>query len=136
MVRLTEAQRAQLDALRQAYRAELPDKLGLIGSAVETLHAGGWEKAHLQALYDLIHKLTGSAAIYGFAGISHAAGQMETWALEALDGGLPESRRVELGPLMSALLAAYGASETLGGGSETMPAVGPRRVRRRGSASR
>lgn len=109
MARLTEAQRAQLDALRQSYRAELPDKLGLIGDAVDTLHAGGWEKAHLHALYDLIHKLAGSAAIYGFTGISRAAGDMESWALEALDGGLPESRRLELGALMSALRDAYGA---------------------------
>ena len=45
VTRLTEAQQAQLEALRQSYRAELPAKLELIGGAVETLHAGGWEKA-------------------------------------------------------------------------------------------
>ena len=126
MTRLTEAQRAQLEALRQSYRAELPAKLGLIGGAVHTLHAGGWEKEHLEALYDLIHKLTGSAAIYGFGSISRAAGDLESWALQALDGGLPEARRLELTALMSALQEAFDASETLGPG-------GPGRVRRRGS---
>ena len=112
MTRLTEAQRAELEALRQSYRAELPAKLGLIGGAVDALH-GGWEKAHLEALYDLIHKLTGSAAIYGFGDISRAAGDLESWALEALDGGLPEARRLELTALMSALQDAFSASEIL-----------------------
>jgi HPt (histidine-containing phosphotransfer) domain-containing protein len=125
VLRLTEAQRAQLEALRQAYRAELPAKLGLIGSAVEALHAS-WERAQLQALYDLIHKLTGSAAIYGFGDISRAAGDLESWALQALDSGLHEARRLELTPLMSALQEAFSTTETLGAG-------GPGRVRRRGS---
>jgi len=125
VTRLTEAQRAQLEALRQAYRAELPAKLGLIGGAVEALHAG-WERAQLQALYDLIHKLTGSAAIYGFRDISRAAGDLESWALQALDGGLHEARRLELTPLMSALRQAFSTTETLGPGA-------PGRVRRRGS---
>jgi len=125
VARLTEAQRAQLEALRQSYRAELPAKLGLIGGAVEAVHVGG-EKAHLQALYDLIHKLTGSAAIYGFGDISRAAGDLESWALQALDGGLPEAKRLELTALMSALQEAFSASETPGPG-------GPGRIRRRGS---
>jgi HPt (histidine-containing phosphotransfer) domain-containing protein len=125
VARLTDAQRAQLEALRQSYRAELPAKLGLIGVAVEALHAG-WERARLQALYDHIHKLTGSAAIYGFRDISRAAGDLESWALQALDGGLPEARRLELAALMSALQEAFRASET-------PPSGGPGRVRRRGS---
>jgi len=125
VARLTEAQRAQLEALRQSYRAELPAKLGLIGGAVEALHAGG-EKAHLQALYDLVHKLTGSAAIYGFGDISRAAGDLESWTLQAFDGGLPEARRPELTALMSALQEAFTASEARGPGR-------PGRLRRRGS---
>ena len=111
VTRLTEAQQAQLEALRQSYRAELPAKLELIGGAVETLHAGGWEKAHLMAFYELVHKLAGSAAIYGFGGISRAAGEIESWALSALDGGLPEDRRLELSSLVGALREAFAASE-------------------------
>jgi hypothetical protein len=125
VTRLTEAQRAQLEALRESYRAELPAKLGLIAATVEALHAG-WERSHLQALYDLIHKLTGSAAIYGFGDISRAAGDLESWALQALDGDLHEARRLELTPLMSALQEAFSTTETLAPG-------GPGRVRRRGS---
>jgi HPt (histidine-containing phosphotransfer) domain-containing protein len=125
VTRLTEAQRAELEALRQTYRAELPAKLGQIAGAVDALHTG-WGKAHLEALYDLIHKLTGSAAIYGFGQISHAAGELESWVLEALDGGLPEARRLELTALMSPLREAFRASQTPGLG-------GPGRLRRRSS---
>ena len=134
-MRLTEAQRAQLDALRQSYRAELPAKLRLIGGAVDALNPDGWEKAHLQALYEQIHKLAGSAAIYGFGGISRAAGDIESWVLDALDGGVPEARRPELGALMRALQEAYRASENLGADEAPGPR-GPGRVTRRGSASR
>jgi HPt (histidine-containing phosphotransfer) domain-containing protein len=123
---LTEAQRAQLEALRQSYRAELPAKLGLIRVTVDTLYAGGWEKGHVQELYELIHKLAGSAAIYGFGEIARAAGDLESWALQALDGSLPESRRLEMAALMSGLEGAFGKSETAG-------ASGPGQVRRRGS---
>jgi hypothetical protein len=109
VTRLTEAQRAEFDALRLSYEAELPDKLGLIAGAVEALRAGGWDKSDLQAFYLLIHKLTGSAAIYGFAGISRAAADLEAWALAALEDGVPEPRRVELLPLVSSLQEAFAA---------------------------
>jgi hypothetical protein len=109
VTKLTEAQRAEFDALRRSYEAELPDKLGLIAGAVDALRAGGWDKSDLQAFYLLIHKLTGSAAIYGFDGISHAAGDLETWALAALTDGVPEPRRDELLPLVSSLQEAFAA---------------------------
>ena len=107
MLKLTEAQRAELEALRRSYQAELPGKLGLIAAAAETLPARGWDKADLQAFYLLIHRLAGSAAIYGFDRISRAAAELETWALAALDGGVPEPRRHELFPLVAALQTAF-----------------------------
>jgi hypothetical protein len=85
----------------------LPEKVGLIAGAADALRAGGWGKSDLQAFYLLIHKLTGSAAIYGFDGLSRAAGDLETWALAALDEGVPEPRRVELLPLLGALQDAF-----------------------------
>lgn len=103
MTRLNEAQRAELEALRRSYQAELPDKLELITGAVEALLDGGWNKPDLQALYLIVHKVTGSAAIYGFDAISRAAGELETWMLAFADGGVPEPRRGELLPLVRAL---------------------------------
>jgi chemotaxis protein histidine kinase CheA len=109
-----------LDALRQSYQAELPGKRGLVAGAVDTLRSGGWGTSDLKALYLLVHKLTGSAAIYGFDGISRAAGDLETWLLAALDRGVPESRRGELLALVAAV-------------DEALAASGKTRVRRRAS---
>jgi hypothetical protein len=123
VTRLTEAQRAEFDALRRSYEAELPDKLGLIAGALDVLRAGAWNRSDLEAFYLLIHRLTGSAAIYGFDGISRAAGDVETWALAALTDGVPESRRVELLPLVRSLQDAFAAG-------------GKSKVRRRASPPR
>jgi len=135
VARLTEAQRAQLDALRRSYRAELPAKLRLVGEAAATLRAGGWKTADLQALYELVHKLAGSAAIYGFSRISRAAGDVETWLLPALDADVPEERRAELPALLAALEQAFEASGNAGA-DKAVARRAPGRVTRRGSASR
>jgi chemotaxis protein histidine kinase CheA len=124
MATLTEAQRAELDALRRSYQAELPEKLELIAGAVEALQTGGWDKADLHALYLLIHKLAGSAAIYGFDGISRTAGEIETWILAAPPGGVPEPRRGELLPLVSALQSAFAATVTAAVKPRASPASG------------
>jgi len=124
MATLTEAQRAELDALRRTYQAELPEKLELIAGAVEALQTGGWDKADLHALYLLIHKLAGSAAIYGFDGISRTAGEIETWILAAPPGGVPEPRRGELLPLVSALQSAFAATVTAAVKRRASPASG------------
>jgi hypothetical protein len=63
-------------------------------------------------LYLLIHKLAGSTAIYGFDGISRTAGEIETWILAAPAGGVPEPRRGELLPFVSALQSAFATTVT------------------------
>jgi HPt (histidine-containing phosphotransfer) domain-containing protein len=106
--RLTEAQRAELDGLRRSYEAELPEKLVLVAEAAEALRRGGWKLSDLEALYHLIHRLAGSAAMYGFDSVSRSAAELETWALAALDTGLSDARRDELPPLLGALRQALG----------------------------
>jgi HPt (histidine-containing phosphotransfer) domain-containing protein len=114
--KLTDAQRAELQALTDAYRAELPRKMELISGAAAQLQAEGWGKPELQSLYELIHRLAGSAAIYGFDGIGRAAADLEEWALSAIDEGLPEARRGELAILLAALDEAFTASRTVAAG--------------------
>jgi HPt (histidine-containing phosphotransfer) domain-containing protein len=114
--RLTEAQRAELQALAEAYRAELPRKMGLISGAAAQLRTEGWRPPELQPLYELVHRLAGSAAIYGFDGIGRAAADLEEWALAAMDEGLPEGRRHELAILLAALDEAFTASRTTAAG--------------------
>src|SRR5262245_5483820 len=110
MRRLTDAQRAQLDALRDTYRAELPEKVEAITAAAASLRAAGWDAAHLERCYGLIHKLAGSAAIYGFDGIEGVAAALEEWALASLATGVSEPRRQELDVLLAALETALTSS--------------------------
>ena len=90
----------------------------LISGAAAQLQADGWRKPELQSLYELIHRLAGSAAIYGFDGIGRAAADLEEWALSAIDG----ARRRRGGAsedLLGALDEAFTASRTfaaVGGG--------------------
>jgi len=109
MRRLTDAQRAQLDALRDMYRAELPQKVEAIAAAAAPLQAAGGDAADLERFYDLIHKLAGSAGIYGFDEVEGAAAALEEWALAILAAGVSEPRRGELPRLLNALQAALTA---------------------------
>ncbi|HEX9203076.1 MAG TPA: hypothetical protein VF964_03865, partial [Vicinamibacteria bacterium] len=63
---MTAGQRERLDSLRRAYVKDLPAKVRAVGDAVASLEAGDREK--LQSLHHLVHRLTGSSAIYGFTG--------------------------------------------------------------------
>jgi len=111
--KLTEAQRARLRALRRSYEAELPEKLALIAGAVAALEGAESDRAGLEQLYQHIHKLAGSAAIYGFDEISRAAGSLEAWASSALTAGGAAPARVELAPMVDALHQAFSASRTM-----------------------
>jgi HPt (histidine-containing phosphotransfer) domain-containing protein len=119
--RLTDAQRAQLDALRDAYRAELPQKLEAIAAAAAPLQADGADAAHLEPFYHLIHKLAGSAAIYGFDEVERAAAALEEWALASLSAGVSEPRRQQLPLLLAALQAAFMANPRAAAGAARAP---------------
>jgi HPt (histidine-containing phosphotransfer) domain-containing protein len=103
MGRLTEAQRAQLRELGQLYRAELPAKLAVIAGVAASLRTEGWDSSRLESLYHLVHKLTGSAAVYGLGALSTAAAEMETWTLSALASAASEERFRELMARLEAL---------------------------------
>ena len=110
MGKLTEGQRAQLKALQQAYRAELPVKRDLIAGVVAALQTEGWDQARMRSLHDLIHKLTGSAAIYGLDALSRAAAELETWTLAALTAAPAEECWRQLPALLTVLDEAFAAS--------------------------
>ncbi|SRR5712691_760130 len=100
--RLTAGHRERLESLRRAYVEELPEKVRAIGKAAASLQPGDREK--LQAFHHLVHRLTGSAAIYGFTGLSRAASALEALVYSALDG--TASFPLERGPSLADLVAA------------------------------
>jgi HPt (histidine-containing phosphotransfer) domain-containing protein len=83
---LTEAQRRELAVLRQAYEAELPEKLSTIARAAAAAGLRNWDPAVVTELHGLVHRLAGSAAIWGFGAVSRAAGELEAVVFSALDG--------------------------------------------------
>jgi two-component system, OmpR family, response regulator len=71
--RLKEARREDLANLRRMYAADLPERLRAIEAAADSLRDNGWDGQVAASLYDMVHRLAGSAAIYGFPAVSEAA---------------------------------------------------------------
>lgn len=71
--RLNEARREDLAALRRLYTADLPDRLRAIEAAAASLRDNGWDGQVAASLYEMAHRLAGSAAMYGFPAVSEAA---------------------------------------------------------------
>jgi HPt (histidine-containing phosphotransfer) domain-containing protein len=98
---VTAGQRERLEALRRAYLKGLPAKVRAIGEAAAR---EPWDREKLQSLHHLVHRLTGSAAIYGFSGLSRAASALEALVYSAL--AEPASFPPERGPSLADLVAA------------------------------
>jgi chemotaxis protein histidine kinase CheA len=81
--RLSPTHRRQLEALRQAYARELPQKVHAVAEAVASLAARGWDGEAFEAAYVLVHRLTGSSATFGFEPIRRVATTLEEVLLEA-----------------------------------------------------
>lgn len=67
---------AQLQALREDYAAQLPDKIQQIWETWAALQ-NGWSDENLLTLHRMAHGLTGSGATFGFTRLSMAARTLE-----------------------------------------------------------
>ena len=74
----------ELAVLRARYRRELPGKVRAVCEGAAAL-ADAWDPARLEALHLLVHRLVGSAAIYGFGEVSHAAALLEAEVAAAME---------------------------------------------------
>lgn len=75
----TDFQQA-LQALRQEYERNLPDKVAEIENQWRTLIDDGWEAAQYKTFIRLAHSLAGSGATYGFPQVSTAARELEHYS--------------------------------------------------------
>jgi two-component system, OmpR family, response regulator len=80
--RLNEERREDLAAPRTLYAADLPATLRSIEEAAACLRNDGWDSQVAASLYEMAHRLAGSAAIYGFPAVSEAAGRIGAFANE------------------------------------------------------
>jgi chemotaxis protein histidine kinase CheA len=134
--RLSAAHRQQLEALRQAYARELPQKVQAVTDAVASLPAGGWDPEAFEAAYVLVHRLSGSSAIFGFEPIRQAAATLEALLLEAKERpqltGVVEAR---LGARLAGLRDALAAPSPAGRAGRSHRRGPPRARRRRPTRS-
>ena len=78
--RMNAVRREDLAALRKSYATDLPDRLKVLEESAATLTANGWDARAVAALYEVAHRLAGSAAIYGFPAVSDAAMRISAFA--------------------------------------------------------
>ena len=107
---MTAGNRERLEALRRAYLRDLPAKVRAIGKA--TASREPWDREKLESLHHLVHRLTGSAAIYGFSGLSRAASALEAVVYSALAeaASFPPERGPSLADLVAALKSELAAA--------------------------
>ncbi len=119
--RLSPAHRRQLEALRRTYAREVPRKVEALRAAGAALPLRGWEREALDGVYVLAHRLSGSAAMFGFEPLRQAALALEELLLEVKER--PQPTVAWEGRLASLLK----------GLTETLPAPPARRARGRTS---
>jgi HPt (histidine-containing phosphotransfer) domain-containing protein len=86
---------AKLEALKQKYVGKLGDRVEEINRQWDDLKSGdNWTDA-LEELITLVHKLAGSAGMYGHRALGEAASVLETALEEGAKNGFPDSPEFE-----------------------------------------
>ncbi len=118
---------AQLRALQESYRQQLPAKLAQVDAAwngpANTPGAEG-----LQEFHRLVHTLTGSGATFGFSALSDAAYSLESFLKELTANGqaATEEQRAQIAVLLRALHEAAAKPDD----AKPAPDEGAQRARR------
>lgn len=77
----------QIEALRAAYRSELPGKLAQLDDLWRGLTSGALQPGRIADLRRGLHSLAGSARTFGVAGVGEAAAAAESWLEPYCDRG-------------------------------------------------
>jgi CheY-like chemotaxis protein len=97
-------------SLRQHYLEELPDRLAALERAAQDARLPPHERAAIEALAAVAHRLAGSAAIYGLPLVSQAAADLEEFTTLLLEDfeAVSEDDRRELDALTAGVLRTAG----------------------------
>ena len=108
--RLTPDHVAQLEALRRAYEEDLPRRVREVVDAMAALQGPAPRRDALEAAYHLVHRLSGSSAIYGFEAVRRPAAELDRLLARAMEesatDGLDASLAVHLEELRRAVPVA------------------------------
>jgi DNA-binding response OmpR family regulator len=83
---LAEVRRREFEDLRHTYLSELPHKIAAMRSAAALLATKGWDRARLESLFHLVHRMAGASGLYGLPALSHSAGALEVIVKRLLNG--------------------------------------------------
>jgi HPt (histidine-containing phosphotransfer) domain-containing protein len=105
--RLTPDHHAQLEALRRAYEEDLPRRVREVVDAMAALQGPVPRPDALETAYHLVHRLSGSSAIYGFDAVRRPAAELDRLLARAMEeratDGLDASLAVHLEELRRAV---------------------------------
>jgi CheY-like chemotaxis protein len=72
-----ESHQREFEELRRAYLRGLPEKIGAMRAAAAVLATEGWDRATVESLYHLAHRMAGSSGLYHLSALSRSAGALE-----------------------------------------------------------
>ena len=102
-----DTRRSEMAALLRLYESRLPERIRTIRVALADLDAHGWAPEKWEVFYLLVHRLAGSAKMYGFDRIGAAAAELEVASIDFRNGAIPATADAgaQLGTLVDRLAA-------------------------------
>jgi len=122
LARLAESHRQAFEALRLSYVGQLEEKIVAMQDAAAALAAQGWDRATLESLHLIVHRMAGSCGLYRLNELSRRAGALEEIVKRLLSAPVwpPSGSPVELTTLVKAVSRTARAEAGL---SPTIPAT-------------
>jgi chemotaxis protein histidine kinase CheA len=122
-MRQNESYRRAFENLRLTFLEAVPEKIGEIRRGAEDVEQGGHSQEAIENLHSLVHRLVGSAAIYGLGRLSDTARVLEARvnALLVMDGASVPALPGELIDLASELDRIWSQESRPGGARRKRP---------------
>ena len=98
----------ELQALKDSYADQVPQKLAEIDELWRTLVDDGWDEETFKTLHRMVHSMAGSAQVFGFTTMGKRARELETFLKAVSNSGEPlsEAQYAELPVLVEAVRAS------------------------------
>jgi len=98
----------ELQALKDSYADQVPQKLAEIDALWATLVDEGWDGESVKTLHRMVHNMAGSAQVFGFTMMGKRARELEMLLKAISSSGEPlsEAQCAELAVLIEAVRAS------------------------------